>query len=101
MGQVSMKLRRTEAGYAHWCPGCNRMHVLPSSWTFDGNLDAPTYSPSFKHTCVINPAGRAPFVGTCHYILTAGVLNYCGDCDHSMIGRSVALPDLPPEYRDN
>lgn len=67
------------------------MHSLPDTWTFDGNLEAPTYSPSFKHSH-----------GTdiCHYVLTAGVLNYCEDSMHAMAGQSVALPVLPVEMRD-
>ena len=25
------------------------MHKLPDSWKFDGNLESPTFTPSFKH----------------------------------------------------
>ncbi len=113
MGQVSAKLRRYEGGYAHWCPACEEMHILPDSWTFDGNLESPTFSPSFKHggvqtvkvngewtgEWVLGPDGKAlPMI--CHYILTAGVLNFCGDCTHGLSGQSVPLPDLPAHARD-
>ena len=61
MGQAGKFLRRvgaadghTAGGYAHWCPACEEMHAFAvdkpfsngAKWTFDGNLDAPTFSPS-------------------------------------------------------
>src|ERR1700757_3739600 len=113
MGQVSTKLRRITGGYAHWCPACKETHRLPDGWSFDGNLESPTFSPSFKHTglqtvvvdgrwtgeWVFGADGEAlPFV--CHYILTAGVLNYCSDCTHTLAGTSVQLPTLPDFLRN-
>lgn len=108
MGQVSAKLRRTTTGFMHWCPACEQTHPLPDGWTFDGNLESPTFSPSFKHSGkqAVFVAGR--WTGEwkrgadskaldycCHYVLTGGVLNYCGDCTHAMAGQSVPLPPLP------
>ena len=93
--QVSSKLRRATTGLMHWCPACEEMHPLPNTWTFDGNLESPTFSPSFKHSST-NAGSNA----VCHYVLTAGVLYYQGDCTHVMAGQSVPLPDLPPELRD-
>lgn len=113
MGQVSSKLRRGQGAYFHWCPGCQEMHPLPDSWAFDGNLESPTFTPSFKQEGVqrvfINgkwtgawkrdAEGKTiPFI--CHYILTGGVLNFCSDSTHSLAGQSLPLPDLPPELTD-
>lgn len=113
MGQVSSTLRRSAGGYSHWCPGCEEMHLLPDTWTFDGNLEAPTFTPSFKHKgvqrvfvdgrwtgeCKRDGAGATiPYI--CHYILTAGVLNFCGDCTHALIGQKVPLPKLPEGITD-
>jgi hypothetical protein len=114
MGQVSSKLRRAENGYVRWCPACGEAHRLPDGWTFDGNLESPTFSPSFKHSgkqtvkdaCgewtgewVLGPDGKA-LDWCCHYILTNGVLNYCGDCTHDMKGQAVPLPNLPEWMED-
>lgn len=92
MSQVSSKLRRAEGRYFHWCPGCKTMHPLPDRWQFDGNLEAPTFSPSFLHRGHFNDKD-----GVCHYILTKGVLNFCGDSTHELAGQTVPLPDLPGE----
>lgn len=114
MGQVSAVLRRAEGGFTHWCPGCEEMHILPDSWNFDGNLDTPTFTPSFRHSFLRriftegewtgewkrdSSGNTIPFV--CHYILTAGQLNFCGDSTHSLAGKSVPLPLLPEGLTDN
>lgn len=83
-----MKLKRSDGGYWHWCPGCKAAHPLPDGWKFDGNMESPTFSPSFKHT--VNRKGEI-----CHYVLTAGVLNYCEDCFHDLRNQKVPLPDIP------
>ena len=28
MGQINSKLRSVTGGFAHWCPGCEGMHVI-------------------------------------------------------------------------
>lgn len=92
--QVSSKLRRAESSYFHWCPGCCEMHPLPDRWVFvNRDLEFPTFTPSFKHMY------SHPHV-VCHYILTAGVLNFCGDCTHALSGAAVPLPELPSHMRD-
>ena len=100
MSQVSSVLRRSTTGYSHWCPGCREMHHIhtdaPNSngaqWSFDGNAESPTFTPS------VNISSHDEEDGTterCHYNLTAGVLNFCGDSTHSLAGQPVPLPPLP------
>lgn len=82
------------------CPGCAEMddndgiHMLAvnssnhePSWEWDGNLEAPTLSPS------ILTARGGPKV--CHSFLRAGVFEFLGDCTHSMAGQSVPMLDIP------
>lgn len=77
---------------AHWCPGCEELHrfsiskPLPngSQWSFDGNLEKPTFQPSMN-------IGH----GGCHYFLHAGVLKYQRDCEHELAGKEIPLPPLP------
>jgi hypothetical protein len=93
------------------------MHSLPDTWTFNGDLNKPTFSPSFAHHSLkrnivdgqwvgegrdawLYDAKGDPIPEICHYILTNGVLNFCGDCTHSMAGMQVPLPPLPAGYCD-
>lgn len=89
MARLSAKLRSVQTGHAHWCPGCEEMHILPARWTFDGNVEAPTFSPSFKHSW------GPEMAKVCHYILTAGKLNYCDDSTAHQLRGEVDLPDIP------
>lgn len=95
-----MKLRALQPDgddVLHWCPGCNRTHVLPwkrDGWTYDGDAAAPTFTPSFLHRWT-EWDGQAKVERVCHYILTRGVLNYCADSKHALAGKAVPLPDLP------
>lgn len=114
MGQVSPHLRRAENGYAHWCPGCEEMHVIPDRWTFDGNLLVPTFTPSVTITGKlrvlvdgnwtgewVRDAAGAARDSCCHYFLQGGQLQFCGDSTHALAGKTVPLPELPERFRDD
>lgn len=110
MGQVSPKLRSAGRGYSHWCPGCDEMHLIAvhepfangAKWTFDGDVNRPTFSPSIN---IYSPRcewgdGEVTPEQRCHYFLRAGRLEFLGDCTHALKGQTVDLPDLPPHVRD-
>lgn len=88
--------------HCHWCAACNTDHDFyveaPTSkgarWTFDGNADSPTFTPSMNIR--IGPM-RDGSIKVCHYIVTAGQVQFCGDCTHALVGQTVPLPDFPPE----
>lgn len=99
------------AGWMHWCPGCNQVHAIAvehpfsngAKWTFNGDLHRPTFSPSVK--IKIGPMPTVPAdrpdagkVFICHYHIRSGVIEYCSDCTHSLSGQKVPLP-LPPKDR--
>ena len=92
MSQVSAKLRRGEGRYFHWCPACESLHPLPDGWKFDGNLESPTFSPSFKQSW-----GTGDI---CHYNLVGGQLQFAADSTHAMAGKTVPLPDLPEHAKN-
>lgn len=119
MGQLSSKLRSCEGGrLEYWCQGCEELHAVNSSWQFDGNLEAPTFSPSVLTTsghyvpgwkgpncwCTYNaerPDDPAPFrCERCHTFITGGMVQFLGDCTHALAGQTLPLPDLPPELQD-
>src|SRR5687768_14816267 len=79
--------------FMFWCPGCNMGHPLfvthpntgGSQWTFNGNEDKPTVTPSL----VLESApGARP---RCHVIVTDGMLHFLGDCEHEFAGKVVPM----------
>jgi uncharacterized protein DUF6527 len=94
MSALSRKLRKTPNGIAHWCPGCEDVHVIAiPRWTWDGNVDAPTTSPSML---IFMPAHDGqPKRTLCHYWLKAGKLEFLSDSAHALAGKTVDLPDWP------
>jgi hypothetical protein len=83
------------------CPGCasvgdksTGLHILPvntndksPSWNFDGNLEAPTLTPS-----ILTGRGTSEI---CHSFLRGGVFNFLTDSTHPLSGQQVPIPDLP------
>ena len=109
MSEAGKYFRLTERGYAHWCPACEEIHLAPhNGWTFNNDLDFPTFTPSLKHTGIqtINKDGRwtgewvldqnkKPIPMCCHYFIKNGVIQYQNDCTHDFKNKHVALMPIP------
>lgn len=93
-----------------WCPGCVTHHSFRTKaykgetravgagpvpiWTFDGNMESPTFSPSLLYTGIVSPkTGKE--LGRCHLFLRAGVIEFLGDCSHELAGKRVPLGEAP------
>ena len=94
-----------------WCPGCEEQHCIEvkdksqASWDFDGNLEAPTITPSIKRTAVqwepsykfhrpnhkVEPGNET----ICHSFVRNGNWEFLPDCTHHLAGQTVPLPPLP------
>lgn len=121
MGALSSKLRSIEGEcLAFWCPGCNEAHVIcyaPGRWTWNGNAELPTFSPSVLVTgghyapnwtgpnCWCNFNERHPESAQvrfkcerCHSFVTDGQIQFLGDCTHALVGQTVPLPDFVGAY---
>lgn len=72
----------TPHGYVIFCPGCNHGHVYDSRWTFNGDLEKPTFSPSYL-------AKRPGLV--CHSFVSDGKIQFLNDCTHALAGKTVEL----------
>lgn len=115
MASLSAKLRSVYSdgggrgiayGIAYWCPGCDGAHVVyyerPGAgpvWTWDGDVDAPTISPSVLVTYDGADAGEpdAP-PSRCHHFVRAGRVEFLADCTHPLAGKTVDLPDFPSNF---
>lgn len=91
------------------CPGCangngSGYHMLPvnsttksPSWNWDGNIEAPTLSPSILTHGIFTDGGYDP-KGICHSFLRNGVFEFLSDCTHQYAGQSVPMPDMPDHW---
>jgi hypothetical protein len=91
----------TPVGYVFECPGCGSLHapfVRPyqapngAFWDFNGDVNAPTFSPSILQKIDYTESGRSPSI--CHSYVTAGRIRYLSDCTHKLVGQEVELPDI-------
>lgn len=94
--RLSSKLLDTGYGMLiHWCPGCGARHFIDTEepngsgavWSWDGNKESPTFSPSIN------------IVGRCHYFIRNGLIEFCSDSKHELAGKAVPLPDIPDWIR--
>jgi len=74
-----------------WCPGCKGYHRIPFengpvTWDFNGDVDAPTISPS------ILTDGHRP-ERRCHSFVRSGKIQFLNDCGHELAGQTVELPE--------
>lgn len=98
------------------CPACGNGHRFDATrWTFDGNFEEPTFSPSMLVRFVANPpfapgtddyargpddkyllgpdgrlAGAKDMV--CHSFVRNGRIEFLSDCTHELAGQTVELP---------
>lgn len=85
-----------------WCPGCELAHrvemvgesgdVPPVAWEWDGNLDAPTISPSILTWGTHKGDGSER---RCHSFVRAGQWEFLSDSTHALAGQTVPLPPVP------
>ncbi|MGH7243620.1 MAG: DUF6527 family protein [Phycisphaerales bacterium] len=79
---------------AYWCPACKFRHSIRvreddaprPSWTFDGNFERPTFTPSVDYSDI-----------RCHHVVTSGMIAFQNDCTHAMKGQTVELPFVDQE----
>ena len=85
-------------GLRFFCPGCGNVHGVvvagPGAWGYNGNREAPTFTPSVKVT-------MPPSDYCCHSFVTDGRIQFLSDCTHHLAGQTVDLPgwDEPKEAK--
>jgi len=85
------KLRTLEGGLlAFRCPGCGMMHAVDGRWKFDGNFEAPTFSPSLLMT-MPDPDNPGKDIVRCHSFVRNGMVEFLADCTHEMAGKTVPM----------
>ena len=114
MAALGTKLRTMEGHHVgFWCPGCDEMHIVrvaphPHAWGFNGNGDAPTFTPSVlvqgtkrmtddEHARAMAGEELNLPKTVCHSFVTDGCIQFLSDCTHALAGQTVPLPDLRDE----
>jgi hypothetical protein len=109
---LSPILRSLEGGSVlFWCPGCKTGHQVrvssaQSNWGYNGNPDAPTFTPSVlvRGTVRITEDERLRILGgeiiavrplVCHSFVTDGQIQFLSDSTHELAGQTVPLPVFP------
>lgn len=112
MEKLGSKLLRNGDYVYFMCPGCKQHHQVTigaGGWQFNGNGDAPTFSPSVLVTRWVwhppvtddnlaewdkNPWEQTRVQFTCHSFVENGRIRFLDDCTHGMLGMTVDLPDV-------
>jgi len=78
-------------GYLIECPACGYGHFFDNRWTFNGDMNRPTFTPSM----LVNGDSRfvTPTTPRCHSFVIDGVIKFLSDCSHSMAGQEAELKD--------
>ena len=102
-----------------YCPGCKCNHGVwlkkegysGPSWSFNGDMDKPTFSPSIlvrwvdipeepeldgDGNYVLGPDGRLKGAKdmVCHSFVRDGMIQFLSDCTHDLRGQTVELPEI-------
>jgi len=72
--------------FTFWCPGCDCHHIIGTSWEFDGNMEAPTVSPS-----ILVRTRDGDIEHACHMLVKAGKIQYLADCTHALAGTTIDM----------
>jgi len=78
--------------YMFWCPGCHCYHSFAvGRWTFNGNFEKPTFSPSLLITIPSDPSYR------CHLFVEDGKIKFCADSNHEFAGQTIEMKGVDEE----
>lgn len=88
---------KSHHSWAIKCPGCGDYHLFDKRWTFNGNMEKPTFTPSMLSKA---PSGDGQPMRVCHSFATNGRINFLSDSTHALAGQTVDLPDIDPLWNE-
>jgi hypothetical protein len=107
-----VKLTKTDDGMLiFYCEGCEQCHGVDSKWSFNGDSDNPTFTPSIlvrgtqritdeEHDLIMAGQHVEPRPFVCHSFVTDGKIQYLNDCTHSLAGQTIELKDEEEWFND-
>ncbi|MDB5445689.1 MAG: putative anaerobic dehydrogenase [Phenylobacterium sp.] len=109
-----------QVGLSFWCEGCRGVHGVrvkgSGAWGFNDDYDRPTFTPSVLTTGIAYEIGadgerdisrpirdaageRQKLI--CHTFIADGMVQFLGDCTHSLAGQTRPMVELPDWMRDD
>jgi hypothetical protein len=85
----STGLNTHSATIEFYCPGCQTMHGVNSSFEFNGDCEKPTIRPAVRHEGTDEHGAT-----TCHAFITRGRIEFMGDCSHKLRNQTVAMQEF-------
>jgi hypothetical protein len=97
-------MKVTRDGTEIWwgCPGCEMSHSIPvtrtgeeakRNWTFNGDVDNPTITPSILASYGYRDKKPTKF---CHFYIREGSIEFLADCTHKLAGKIVPMEIISP-----
>ncbi|WP_412523123.1 DUF6527 family protein [Shewanella chilikensis] len=79
-----------------YCPGCDCPHSItvshsPVVWSFNGDFDCPSFSPSYL---AVYNRGESFEECRCHCFIRDGEIQYLSDCTHHLANKTVPMVDI-------
>lgn len=90
----TIPLNDTDGNHSGWvvvCPACKYWHLFDKRWTFNGDVEKPTFTPSMLVNSEIDY--KKYNLERCHSFVTDGKIQFLSDCSHSLAGQTVELTD--------
>jgi hypothetical protein len=83
----------THYAWMIFCPGCKCGHEFDKRWTFNGDLDRPTFRASMLVYGWKSENPKYKGQPRCHSYVTDGKIEFLSDTEHALAGHTVDLPD--------
>ena len=102
MGAKVIESTQKDGSHYSWlwhCPGCNSVHACDNRWTFNGDVEKPTFRASVLVYEVKNDAGKV-IHPRCHSYVTDGKINFLADSTNGHAGQTLDLPDWDERHPD-
>ena len=97
--KVSSVLQEADGMLFFECKGCDMPHGVNIArdgmpkWSFDGNYENPTFSPSVLVQYPYRMLGNGEREQVvCHSFVVNGNIQYLNDCTHNLAGKTIPLP---------
>ena len=88
---VTIVKEESPSRYMVFCPGCKRAHVFDSRWTFNGDMEKPTFNPSYL---IKTEYGDDKKEQVCHSYVRNGQWQFLNDCTHKLSGKTVDMEEI-------